>query len=153
MLKILDHAWHQAHSYRLHALPATFEYYPVGSRYWEPSIRPRPDNFRGIISRDELADRYDVILSHLDNWVIGSPLRATPFRAMNIIAQRYPNAARVCIMHGTPDNPENKAAVNRLIDSSPGGPPFLVCNSQQAYREWGRGPDRSRAIIHGYDTS
>lgn len=27
----------------------------------------------------------------------------------------------------------------------------MVCNSEQAYEDWGLGPERSRAIIHGYD--
>ena len=150
MLKFLDHAWHQAHSYRLHALPATFEYFvPLGVRYWEPSIRPMPDNFLGYVERPDLAT-YDVILSHVDNWCDRAALRGTPFRIMNLIGMEA-NAVRVCIMHGTPDDEGNRQRIARMFELSPGGPPFMVCNSEQAYRDWGFGPERSRAIIHGYD--
>lgn len=150
MLKILDHAWHQAHSYRLHALPAQIDYFPVGPRYWEPSIRPRPANFGGMVERPDLAS-YDVVLSHIDNWVDRSQLRATPFRIMNLIGMEATNAVKVCIMHGTPDDDQNRVNITRILEGVPGGMPFMVVNSQQAYREWGWGPERSRAIIHGYD--
>lgn len=56
-------------------------------------------------------------------------------------------------MHGTPCNEQNRQNIIRILDGAPGGPPFLVCNSQQAYEDWGLGPDRSRAIIHGYDVN
>jgi glycosyltransferase involved in cell wall biosynthesis len=150
MLKILDHAWHQAHSYRLHALPATFEYYvPLGVRYWEPSIRPAPPNFLGYVEHPDLQS-YDVILSHLDNWCDRAEMRGTPFRIMNLIGMQSA-AKRIAIMHGTPDNEENRLNIERMFDRAPGGAPFMVCNSEQAYRDWGFGPGRSRAIIHGYD--
>lgn len=150
MLRILDHAWHQPHSYRLHALPATFDYYLVGSRTWDERVRPVPPNWRGFVCDPDPAE-YDLILSHIDNWVDRSPLRATPFRVMNLIAKGAPGVPRVCIMHGTPDNEENRQNITRILDDAPGGAPFMVCNSQQAYEDWGLGPERSRAIIHGYD--
>ena len=89
MLRILDHAWHQAHSYRLHALPAHFDYFPVGTRYWDPEIRPIPPNFGGMVADPDLAS-YDVVLSHLDNWCDRSELRATPFRILNLMAMGAP---------------------------------------------------------------
>lgn len=150
MLSILDHAWHQAHSYRLHALPARFDYFPVGTRFWDTDIRPTPPNFGGFVEDPDPAG-YDVILSHLDNWCDRSELRGTPFRIMNLIGMQARGAERVGIMHGTPDNDVNRDRIARMLDLSPGGPPFLVVNSHQAYEEWGLGPERSRAIIHGYD--
>jgi len=153
MIRFLDHAWHLAHSYRLHALPATFAYYPVGTRQWDQDIRPQPPNFRGEVTEPNPND-YDVILSHLDNWVDRSLLRATPFRLMNLIGMEAgDDAVRITIMHGTPDNEQNRRNIVRLLDNAPGGPPFLVCNSRAAAEGWGLGPSRSRAIIHGYDTA
>jgi len=149
-LRVLDHAWHQAHSYRLHELPARFDYFPVGTRYWDEEIRPAPDNFGGFIAEPVVKD-YDLILSHLDNWCDRAELRATPFRIMNLLGLQAPEVPRVCIMHGTPDNEENRGAINRLLDRSPGGAPFMVCNSHAAFEQWGRGPELSRAIIHGYN--
>lgn len=150
MLQILDHAWHQAHSYRLHALPARFGYFPVGTRYWDPDIRPVPANWDGFVEDPDWAG-YDVILSHLDNWCDRTELRGTPFRLMNLIGMQAPRAARICIMHGTPDNEQNRSRIVRMLDLAPGGSPFMVVNSHQAYEQWGLGPERSRAIIHGYD--
>ena len=150
MIRILDHAWHQAHSYRLHALPARFDYFPVGTRYWDAEIRPAPANFGGFVEHPDLVS-YQVLLSHLDNWCDRAELRATPFRLMNLLARDAPQAARLCIMHGTPDDEVNRQRISRILELSPGGPPFLVCNSREAWEQWGLGPDRSRPIIHGYD--
>lgn len=152
MIRILDHAWHQAHSYRLHALPAQIDYFPIGVRGWDPAIRPQPANWGGFVSNPNLAE-YDVIMSHYDNWCDHrrGELRGTPFRIMNLMAMDAPQAARVCIMHGSPDDDGNRQRLVRMLDLSPGGPPFLVLNSKQAYRAFGLGPERSRAIWHGYD--
>lgn len=152
MLRILDTAWHLAHSYRLHALPARFDYFQVGVRHWDEEIRPKPPNFGGEVA-DPDPSTYDLFLSHLDNWCDRSELRGTPFRVMNAIASLAPHTPRVCIMHGTPDDEINRQRIVRILDSSIGigGSPFLVTNSQTAYEQWGLGPDRSRAIIHGYD--
>jgi len=150
MLKFLDHAWHLVHSYRMHALPARIDYFPVGDRYWDEEIRPTPSNHGGMVPNPDLRE-YDVILSHFDNWCDRTPLRGTLYRIMNLLALKAPQAARVTIMHGTPDDGGNRERIVRMLDLAPGGPPFLVVNSEQAYREWGLGPDNSRAIIHGYD--
>jgi glycosyltransferase involved in cell wall biosynthesis len=149
MLSILDHAWHQVHSYRLHALPARFEYFSVGPRGWEAGIRPVPENFGGFVENPQL-EGYDVVMSHLDNWCDAADLRGTPFRVMSLLALGAPQAARVCIMHGSPSNRANRERIVEMLASAPGGAPFLVCNSRQACAEWGLGAERSRAIIHGY---
>ena len=153
MLRILDHAWHQAHSYRLHALPAEFWFLLVGYRTWDESQRPMPANFRGFVWPQGLLFDFDLVLSHLDNWCdVRYPLRAMPYRLMNLLAAwHYPGVPRVAIMHGTPDDEGNRAGVLNLLARTPGGAPFLVCNSRQACEEWGLGPERSRAIVHGYD--
>jgi len=150
MLRILDHAWHQAHSYRLHALPADFWYYQIGPRTWNVALRPMPPNFRGFVC-DYRRGEFDVILMHLDQWCDHRfPLRGMPYRIMNLIArENSPGTPRICIMHGTPDSEENRQRILKLIANTPGGPPFVVCNSRQAQAEWGI--ERSRAIIHGYD--
>lgn len=153
-MQILDHAWHQAHSYRLHALPAEFWFVETGYRTWYDDQRPRPDNFRGFLSVFGVcAHDFDLILCHLDQWCdTRFPLRGMPYRLINLLAaQRYPGVPRVAIMHGTPDDEINRQCVLTLLANTPGGPPFMVCNSRQAAQEWGLGIDRSRAIIHGYD--
>jgi len=150
MLRIADYHWHQAHSYRLSALPAHFDFVSLSTRHWDPEIRPVPDNYTLNIPEPDLTS-YDVILSHLDNWCDRAELRGAPFRLMNLIAMGAPQAVRICIMHGTPDGEGNRMRIHRMLDLSPGGPPFLVCNSEEAKRGWQLGPGRSRAIIHGYD--
>lgn len=151
MLTVLDHAWHLAHSYRLHALPARFDYFQIGPRYWDDELRPRPANFGGFVPQSVDVGAYDLILSHLDNWCDRSQLRATPFRVLNLIAKQAPDVERLTIMHGTPCNERNRERVVHILNNAPGGPPFLVVNSEQAFDEWDLGPTRSRAIIHGYD--
>lgn len=148
MIRILDHPWHLAHAYRLHALPARFDWYPVGPRFWDEGIRPRPANWGGFVEKPDPVG-YDLILSHIDNWCDRTPLRATPYRVMAELASQVPHIPRVTIMHGTPDNEQNRQAIHRLLAGAPGGMPYVVCNSQQAARDWGF--PRGRAIIHGYD--
>ena len=149
-LRILDFCWHVVHGYRLCALPATFEYFtPLGVRYWSESIRPKPINFLGYVEHPDV-ESYDVILSHLDNWCDRAKMRGTPFRIMNLIGMGS-RAARITVMHGTPDDEGNRQRIARMFELAPGGPPFMVCNSQQACQDWGFGPEHSRAIIHGYD--
>lgn len=151
-LRILDHAWHQVHSYRLHALPVDFWFYRVGWRSWNDSIRPEPPNLKGLIYKYDPGD-FDLILTHLDQWCDERyQLRGMPYRIMNLTAnRRSPETPRICIMHGSPDNAANRLRILRLLENTPGGAPFLVCNSKQAWREWGLGAERSRPIIHGYD--
>jgi hypothetical protein len=154
-LSILDYSWHQAHSYRLHALPATFYYaiyrYPV----WNVAQRPMPPNFGGGIEPEALDEfHFDVALAHLDQWCDGqNNLRALPYRLMTQWADER-GLPVVVIMHGTPDNEANRRAILRLIGDRP-----VVCNSLQAAEEWDYGEalaDRYglpqfRAIVHGYD--
>jgi len=153
MLRILDYAWHQVHSYRLHALPAEFVYLAVRALLWNAAQRPVPDNFGGGITPEAVnpAD-FSAAFLHLDQWCDESNnLRALPYRIMNQVAQDLP---RVVIMHGTPDDAPNRRSILQLIGDLP-----VVCNSQQAAREWDGGERRLdrhglpqfRAIIHGYD--
>ena len=78
-----------------------------------------------------------LVLSHLDNWCdVRYPLRAMPYRLVNLLAARhYPDVPRVAIMHGTPDDEGNRAGILNLLARTPGGAPFLVCNSRQAVDE------------------
>jgi len=152
-LKILDYSWHQVHLYRMaQALPATFTVVGVKVPHWNTAQRPIPDNVRlvGIHEFDEDVTGYDVAILHLDQWVDRLNLRASPFRWMRETTREIP---QVVIMHGTPDNPQNRKGVLRLIGDLP-----VVCNSRQAAREWDGGEGRLdryglpqfRAIIHGY---
>lgn len=155
MLKALDYAWHQAHSYRLHALPVEFFYVDLGHRQWTTGQRPIPENFGGVITADEarqMAEDCDFALLHLDQWCgTGFNLRAMPFRLMKQISESLPRAV---IIHGTPDDEDNRQEILRLIDDLP-----VVCNSFQAAGEWDGGDGRLdchglpqfRTIIHGYD--
>ena len=122
-MRLLDYAWHLAHSYRLSAVPWTFGYYPVGAKFWDETLRPKPKNFLGKLDPRRIdMTEFDVVMSHLDNWCDKrTPERAAPFRAMNALALDAPQAVRVCIMHGTPDNEDNREQILRLVDGSPGG--------------------------------
>lgn len=152
-LRILDYAWHQAHSYRLHALPADFTYLLVRPLLWTEAQRPMPENFiGGIAPEDVKPGDFDVAFLHLDQWCDDrNNLRALPYRIMNRIAQGVP---RIVIMHGTPDSNANRRAILRLIGDLP-----VVCNSKRAARQWYSGERRRdhyglpqfRTIIHGYD--
>ena len=152
-LRILDYAWHQAHSYRLHALPATFTYVIVRPVVWNEAQRPMPANFAGGVYPDQVrSNDYDLALLHLDQWCdTSNNLRATPYRLVEQITQGMP---QVVIVHGTPDNAANRERMLRLMGDLP-----VVCNSAAAAVEWDGGEgllDRYmlpqfRAIIHGYD--
>lgn len=143
-MKILDYAWHQPHSYRLMQALHDCEFYflKVGPRTWKESLRPRPPNFQGFVKIYE-PGRYDVAILHLDQWCDSHALRGYPFRLVDGLVQ---DISKIVIMHGTPDDPENRQRILKLI-----GDNYLICNSRQAYRQWGLGPERSRAILHGYN--
>ena len=152
MLQILDYTWHQGHAYRLHALPAEFTFVKFKPLVWNEHQRPIPSNFKGALHPDAVrVQDYDVALLHLDQWCDNMNLRGRPYRLMKRITQGIP---QVVIMHGTPNSPENRQRILRLIGDLP-----VVCNSRQAAREWaGRGAPldcyglpQFRAIIHGYD--
>jgi len=155
-LRMLDHPWHQVHAYRLHALPADFTYLITRQTIWNEAQRPIPPNFRGAVSiKNVRAEDFDVALAHLDQWCDGRHnLRARPFRIMKLKTEG--KIPLVVIMHGTPDNAANREALLRLMGDLP-----VVCNSEQAAREWDGGEDRRdryglpqfRPIIHGYDAS
>jgi glycosyltransferase involved in cell wall biosynthesis len=153
MLKILDHAWHQVHFYRLHALPARFSILDIRPWVWKDEHRPRPDNFDGPVAPADVDGSYDLALCHLDQWVDRFPERGLPFRYMRNVAREH-GLPLVCIMHGTPDSEENRRAVLELMDDVP-----VVCNSRQAAAEWDGGELRTARggvpqftpIIHGYD--
>lgn len=152
-LRILDYFWHQAHAYRLHALPADFTFVAFRPTIWNEYQRPVPENFQGAISPDDIVPaEYDFALLHLDQWCDRVNLRATPYRLMKRASQNIP---QIIIMHGTPDSEGNRQAILQLIGDLP-----VVCNSRQAAQEWDGGDDRVdryglpqfRHIIHGYDT-
>ena len=154
-LGIIDYPWHQAHLYRLHALPANFWMARIRYPLWNHHQRPVPDNFRGGLDEADIRKRIrkgrlGLALLHLDQWCEYDTLRSFPFRMMKNLAQDIP---RIIIMHGTPDSPENRRRTLRMIGNLP-----VVCNSEQARREWDGGEDREdkydlpqfRTIIHGY---
>jgi len=153
VLKVLDHAWHQVHLYRLHALPARFSLIDIRPWIWKDEHRPRPDNFDGAVAPKDVDGSFDLALCHLDQWVDRFPERGLPFRYMRTVAREH-DLPLICIMHGTPDSAANRRAVLQLLGDVP-----CVCNSRQAAMEWDGGELRLdqhglpqfRAIIHGYD--
>lgn len=155
-LRILDYPWHQVHSYRLHALPADFWFLDLDPVVWNILQRPIPPNWRGVISPGGVsATDFDCMILHLDQWCARHELdlRAMAYRVALQVHHRT-GIIPVIIMHGTPDSPENRQAVLRLIGDLP-----VVCNSGQAAREWDGGDRRAdcyggaqfRHIIHGYN--
>jgi DNA-binding ferritin-like protein (Dps family) len=163
MLRILDHPWHQAHAYRLHALPADFYmatvYHDHHKTIWNVNQRPRPANLRGALGVREAEQwarqgRFDLVLCHLDQWCDSRmPWRGMPFIIMCNLAEKA-GVPCIAIMHGTPDDAANRRDILRLIGDLP-----VIVNSHQAAREWDAGEKRAsryglpqfRAIIHGYD--
>lgn len=150
-LRVIDYPWHQAHLYRLHALPARFWLATIRSPLWNEAQRPKPENFAGGIAPEDIQpEAFDLALLHLDQWCDRDPVRAYPFRAMRTKTEGIP---QIVIMHGTPDDPENRVRMLRLIGDLP-----VVCNSREAAREWDGGEGRLdryglpqfRPIIHGY---
>jgi len=153
-MKILDYAWHQAHLYRLMGAfhDSTFSIVNLRRESWNIYQRPKPSNLDGIIEAVDVdVDDYDLALLHLDQWCDKDTLRALPFRIMRQLTKKIP---QICIMHGTPDNENNRRRILQLLGDVP-----VVCNSLQAAREWDGGENRLdvyglsqfRAIIHGYD--
>lgn len=155
MLRILDYPWHQVHLYRMAtALPATFGVAAIREPYWNEAQRPIPDNVISVpqtqLGQSVDEGDWDVALLHLDQWCDRQTLRAWPYRFMKQSTQAIP---QIVIMHGTPDFPENRAGVLRLIGDLP-----VVCNSRHAAMEWDGGEGRVdryglpqfRAVIHGY---
>jgi len=153
LLRVLDHAWHSVHFYRLHALPARFSILDIRPWIWKDEHRPRPDNFDGGIASGDVDDSFDLALCHLDQWVDRFPERGMPFRYMREVAKAH-DIPLVCIMHGTPDDARNRLQVLELLGDLP-----CVCNSYQAAQEWDSGEVRVNRygtpqfhpIIHGYD--
>lgn len=155
-LRILDYAWHQVHSYRLHALPVKFTYLNVRRVLWNVAQRPIPSNFMGGIGPDEVrGEDFDAAFLHLDQWCDRYNIRALPYRISKIIAQREGIPA-VVIMHGTPDSPKNRERILQMIGDLP-----VVCNSFDAAVAWDNSENRVNRygfpqfswIIHGYNAS
>lgn len=150
MLKILDYPWHQAHLYRLTALPAQFTVAEIRQPRWNVMQRPVPDNVRFIKPAELDPAVFDLALLHLDQWCDRLNIRASSFRFMKETTKAIP---QIIIIHGTLDSEANRQAILRLIGDLP-----VVCNSRQAALEWDGGEGRCdrygnpqfRAIIHGY---
>lgn len=142
-MQILDYSWHLPHAFRLMQALYDSEFYflKVGPRTWKGSLRPLPPNFRGFVQTYE-PGKYDLALLHLDQWCDRVALRGYPYRLVNGLVQDIP---KIVIMHGTPDNEENRQRILKLIGAN-----YVVCNSQQAVVDWDLRPEQSRAIIHGY---
>lgn len=154
-LRIIDYPWHQVHLYRLHALPARFWLAEIRKPLWNAHQRPRPRNFRGGLPEARIPGlvrrgKFDMALLHLDQWCDRIPIRANPFRLMRELTRDIP---QILIMHGTPDDADNRRRILKIIGDLP-----VVCNSEQATREWDGGEEREdkyglpqfRTIIHGY---
>jgi len=156
-LRVIDYPWHQVHLYRLTALPADFWLARIRSPLWNYLQRPEPRNYRGGLTVDQIEARInrrrlDLSLLHLDQWCDRDPVRAFPFRLMRSLTRDLP---QVLIMHGTPDDPDNRRRILKLIGDLP-----VVCNSEQAREEWDGGEEREdrygrpqfTTVIHGYKT-
>jgi len=117
---------------------------------WNRAQRPVPDNVGFVDEYDLHQHDYDMAILHLDQWCDRMNLRALPYRFIKQITKEIP---QVIIMHGTPDSKHNRQAILRLMDGLP-----VVCNSQQAAREWDGGENLKDRfgrpqfvpIIHGY---
>jgi glycosyltransferase involved in cell wall biosynthesis len=154
MLEIVDYPWHQAHAYRLHALPARFWFAKIRKPLWNQAQRPIPSNFAGGIDESKIrTHNLHVALLHLDQWCDRDPFRAYPYRLMR---ERTRHLPQVVIMHGTPDDAQNRRRILRLIGDLP-----VVCNAHQAAQEWDGGEGRVdrhgqpqfRAVVHGYQVN
>jgi glycosyltransferase involved in cell wall biosynthesis len=170
-LKILSYRWHAPHQYEIYKLPHDFtlathlgysmvDTWSYDQRPLRPNVRMRP--YSEINPND-----FDLIILHFDENSIGSELTngkiplvwGEPFRQLLAV----PDIPKVAICHGTPAfegqyglDPaqktqfvvhEHKRAylVNLLKDAGV----KVVCNSWQAFDEWGFAD--SRVIWHGFD--
>lgn len=149
-MRILDYPWHQAHLYRLTALPAHFTVAQIRQPVWNEAQRPIPENVGFADPWALCMGDYDLALLHLDQWCDRLNTRAANYRLMRRLTRGIP---QVVIMHGTPDSDMNRRAILQLIGQLP-----VVCNSRAAAAAWDGGEERTdawgnpqfRAIIHGY---
>lgn len=168
-LKVITYRWHVPHQYELYKLPHQFDLM-IGlgasiSESWDLGQRPMPANARFITPEQFKESDYDLAILHFDenvlshentNGQLGEEWGAN-FRWF-VENLKLP---KVAICHGTPQfhgqynpgysggdlmtviEPARQRLVDYLADIE------VVCNSHQAYREWGF--KKSRVIWHGFD--
>jgi glycosyltransferase involved in cell wall biosynthesis len=170
-LRILTYRWHVPHQYELYK--TGHEFFLVKGTgtsmcdRWEYGHRPMPANARFIDLGDVRDSDFDLALLHFDENVLNyentngqiGPEWGAAFRHF----VEHLNLPKVAICHGTPQfhgqytpgydkpdlmtviEPARAALVDYVKDIE------IVCNSNQAQREWGF--HKSRVIWHGFDPS
>jgi len=168
-LKILTYHWHTAHQYEIYKLGHQFDLVTDSGSYipqkWNYEVRPKPANARLVSLRDINIKDYDLAILHFDEnsltpencaGKIGSDWGIT-FRWFH----EHLKIPKIAICHGTPqfygqynlnytgDNlgqvieTEREKIVNYLGNTQ------VICNSHQAYQEWGF--NNAQVIWHGFD--
>jgi glycosyltransferase involved in cell wall biosynthesis len=168
-LRILTYRWHVAHQYELyksgHDFTLLTDLPSAITQAWDFGQRPLPDNARTACWRDIREADYDLALLHFDENVLA------PENTNGVLGSEWGGAFRwmmenlrlpkVAVCHGTPqfrgqyDPSYSGADLLRVIEDSRRaivdylGDTPVVCNSHQAWREWGF--RNSRVIWHGFD--
>jgi len=158
-LKILETPWHVPHNHDLMmALKdiADFDLLINYTRRWDERNRELPKNASWVI--DIQPNKYDFAILHLDQQCSNLNLNKSILtrHMKKVIKEVDPKLPIVFINHGTPVYPElypDAKAPNYISNKlrkeilSVVGNDFMVVNSKQSAKDWGRG----YPIIHGMD--
>jgi glycosyltransferase involved in cell wall biosynthesis len=167
--RILSHCWHIPHQYELYKLPLDVTLVtgigPINKQRWDTARRPLPDNVSFIDYKVVDPSEFDLAITHFDENVMCTSL------SNEVLPPDWGSAFSwfldqvdlplIAICHGTPPFVGQYRVSTTQLDK------FsiyefeveklrnllknveVVCNSYQAYSEWGF--EKSRVIWHGMD--
>src|SRR3989339_651998 len=165
-LNILTYSWHTGHQYELFKLPFRFLLYqsPENRLFWNHAVRPLPWNVQFISKLDKR--HIDIAILPFDENILTPTIHESPLSSdwgntFHLLFHwcREHRVPMVGLCHGTVPRKArfkqgaqtnwqevDELAVTQFRHLLKGTP--VVCNSQQAFREWGF---EGKAIIHGFD--
>ena len=171
-LRILTNRWHVPHQYELYKLPHDFTLAThTGDNGmvngWSYDQRPMRENVRLVDGQHVDPTQFDIAIIHFDENILA------PSLCNNVIPPSWgdpaswlmaiPDMPKVAICHGTPQfegqyglNPSQLPSFRvyedereRLVRYFADAGAKVVCNSWQAFEEWGF--EDCRVIWHGFD--
>jgi len=160
--KVFGTPWHIAHNWDLcNALKEDADFFFLNNytRRWDEGIRPIPDNVSFVDYFEK--GKYDFAILHVDQQCSNFGLNKAQLiqHMKKTIKEIEPSLPIIFINHGTPVYPEMYEDGNRntnyvskklrkeILDIV--GDDYMVVNSMQAKKDWGRG----YPIIHGMNPS
>lgn len=161
-LKIWNTPWHIAHNHDLMmALKDHADFYLLTNytRRWDEKLRPLPENAHWVTHFEK--GKYDLAILHVDQQCSNMNLnKAVLTKHMKqSIKEIEPDLPIIFINHGTPVYPEtykdatketnyiSETLRKEILDIV--GDDFMVVNSHQASKDWGKG----YTIHHGLEAS